>query len=57
MCKGVNKSPLLRFRVFLFFQLKDINIKENNETSTARTNSKKTNNARPRSTSAKGGKI
>jgi hypothetical protein len=53
----LNKSPLLRFRVFLLFQLKDINIKENNETSTARSSSKKTNNVRLMSTSARSNSV
>ena len=57
----LNKSPLLRFRVFLLFQLKDINMKENNETSAARSSSETTNNVIPnssssRSNSAKSGK-
>jgi hypothetical protein len=46
-------TPALKYRVYLLFQLKDINIKENNETSNARSSSETTNNARPRSTSAR----
>ena len=46
-------TPALKYRVFLLFQLKDINIKENNETSNARSSSETTNNARPMSTSAR----
>jgi len=46
-------TPALKYRVYLLFQLKDINIKENNETSNARSSSETTNNARPMSTSAR----